>query len=398
MPRRCSATLRVAEPKTCTGAPASVAPFAAPVGPRPATLLQTIDEELVACVPDARESHPGSMLRTLEDELSVSALRWSGALGQRVLTLLDGSPWRLEAATAALQGIIHQLGTIASELSELYQEIEQERTRIQDTLADLLLPSETAPEEQRQTLTYRLSDPRLAAGLEQYGLLRFLRPDPPQPGDVRDRNRPEAWPNSRASSPNCGCHCGTGRTVRQRAVDVTSSTSGVESQAEAAQQARIVAAAFDDRLRANRSVVLVKLLTAGRWRRRPFCRTPAEGSDQLPVGEYRRCSAERAVPSAGSPDIRLLEQSVMPQLSHAGGGCRMLAVVPKSAAPEEWQQSLETTCRSLCLDPAGSAGGLFLCREVEGLSLSIIEEEISSSRESLSQVADRLHTRTDVEW
>ena len=76
----------------------------------------------------------------------------------------------------------------------------------------------------------------------------------------------------------------------------------------------------------------------------------------------------------------------------------MLAVVPDGLSTAQWKQKLEDEfgdCVSIC---PSTDQELFVCCEVVGIKNEAILSQIADQNPHVSEIADRLHTRIDIEW
>ena len=93
-----------------------------------------------------------------------------------------------------------------------------------------------------------------------------------------------------------------------------------------------------------------------------------------------------------------LWEAARPHLSNVGGGRRVLAVVPDGLSTAQWKQKLEDefgNCVSIC--PSADQE-LFICCESVGITNEAILSQISYQQPHLADIADRLHTRIDINW
>lgn len=92
-------------------------------------------------------------------------------------------------------------------------------------------------------------------------------------------------------------------------------------------------------------------------------------------------------------------EQAQPNLSHVGGGRRILAVLPSYLPTADWQRGLERrfgNCVTLSVRPDDAE--LFVCCEVEDIRLEAIIDRLADNDPAVSEMATRVHTRTDVAW
>jgi hypothetical protein len=91
-------------------------------------------------------------------------------------------------------------------------------------------------------------------------------------------------------------------------------------------------------------------------------------------------------------------EAAAPGWSACSGGKRLLVVAPSKGERETFESQLGESVKepfNLIFD---ADNDLLFCYETEAMPLAEIAHEIMQSRHDLAQVADRLHTRIDVDW
>jgi serine/threonine protein kinase len=91
-------------------------------------------------------------------------------------------------------------------------------------------------------------------------------------------------------------------------------------------------------------------------------------------------------------------KSATPRLLEHGGTRRVLMVVPRDAVGNAGQADVARLVGTDVSLVAGSDNNLTMCVEVDGLSLPYIAADIIRYRQDLKELADRVHSRTDVAW
>lgn len=90
--------------------------------------------------------------------------------------------------------------------------------------------------------------------------------------------------------------------------------------------------------------------------------------------------------------------SARPKLLNVGGGKRVLAVVPDTAAAESWKTMLQGefgACISTC---AVKANDVCVICETEGVALPAAIDSLTHMRPHVLELAGRVHSRQDVPW
>ncbi len=90
--------------------------------------------------------------------------------------------------------------------------------------------------------------------------------------------------------------------------------------------------------------------------------------------------------------------SARPKLLNVGGGQRVLAVVPDTAAVESWKSMLLSefgACISTC---AVKAKDVCVICETEGVALPAAIDSLTHMRPHVLELAGRVHSRQDVPW
>jgi hypothetical protein len=87
-----------------------------------------------------------------------------------------------------------------------------------------------------------------------------------------------------------------------------------------------------------------------------------------------------------------------PHIVTSGSGKRLLVVLPETKRNSTLQDELDGLIDESLNVVYDDDSDLVFCYEVEGLALREIADQVLDGRYDLSQVAERLHTRTDVDW
>lgn len=88
-----------------------------------------------------------------------------------------------------------------------------------------------------------------------------------------------------------------------------------------------------------------------------------------------------------------------PRLFNAGGGHRVVAVLPPSASEEDWKQKLNEVfgdCASTVVREGQTE--LVVAVEAEGIQIETILDNYRHKNPRLMEIAGRVHTRVDVDW
>lgn len=105
-----------------------------------------------------------------------------------------------------------------------------------------------------------------------------------------------------------------------------------------------------------------------------------------------------------SRDEQLAKQSetfpanAKPKLQNVGGGQRVLAVIPDTAAGESWKSLLQNefgACVSAC---STSTQDVSVICETEGISIPAAVDALTHMRPHVLELAGRVHSRHDVPW
>ena len=91
-------------------------------------------------------------------------------------------------------------------------------------------------------------------------------------------------------------------------------------------------------------------------------------------------------------------EAAQPKLRQCGGAKRLLVMLPKGSA---CVRPLELMHRELNETPSAATncdGDLVICYELEQMSLTQAAVTLIDGRRDFAEFADRLHTRTDVNW
>jgi hypothetical protein len=96
--------------------------------------------------------------------------------------------------------------------------------------------------------------------------------------------------------------------------------------------------------------------------------------------------------------VKSAAESINSPWLHCGGGVRRLVVLPDSQRPaetiNECEQAVGGSCTVL-FDPEAQPA---VCIEAADIPLRQILDDVCEGRNDITQVAERLHTRIDVEW
>ncbi|MDA1051841.1 MAG: protein kinase [Planctomycetota bacterium] len=89
-----------------------------------------------------------------------------------------------------------------------------------------------------------------------------------------------------------------------------------------------------------------------------------------------------------------------PQLFECGGDYRYLVVAPQSAGtwPENWAEPFAAAAGAPISRSAATDDALVVCCESQRVPLQNVVAQLVGTRSDLIKVANRLHTRIDVEW
>ena len=89
-----------------------------------------------------------------------------------------------------------------------------------------------------------------------------------------------------------------------------------------------------------------------------------------------------------------------PLLLECGGDCRYLVVAPKAVDtwPSDWKQPFDNAAGVSTSLVAGTDDSLVVCCESQRVPLQNVVANLVGTRSDLIKVANRLHTRIDVEW
>jgi serine/threonine protein kinase len=93
-------------------------------------------------------------------------------------------------------------------------------------------------------------------------------------------------------------------------------------------------------------------------------------------------------------------RAAVPRLRECGGDSRFLLVAPPSAGtwPDTWRQPFEAAAGVSATLAAGTDNALVVCCEMQRVPLQNVAAHLVGTRSDLVKVANRLHTRIDVEW
>ena len=93
-------------------------------------------------------------------------------------------------------------------------------------------------------------------------------------------------------------------------------------------------------------------------------------------------------------------RAARPHLMECGGECCYLLVTPQStdAWPDAWQHPFDEAAGATSSLAVGADDRLAVCCELQAVPLQNVVACLAGSRSDLLKVANRLHTRIDVEW
>jgi serine/threonine protein kinase len=104
-------------------------------------------------------------------------------------------------------------------------------------------------------------------------------------------------------------------------------------------------------------------------------------------------SGERNRTQSGFP------QSARPRLFNTGGGQRVLGSIPETASQEDWLAKLNGVFGDCVATTAGrDQSMLAVTCEIEGISIETILNNFRYKNPRLMEVAERVHTRVDIDW
>ncbi|MDA7978484.1 MAG: protein kinase [Pirellulales bacterium] len=108
--------------------------------------------------------------------------------------------------------------------------------------------------------------------------------------------------------------------------------------------------------------------------------------------------------ASGAPDgqppkqDRSFPKSATPLLANAGGGRRILALIPKSASIDLWKKNLTETFGDCVSVRQVQTNRVNVYCEIEGIEISKIIDQLLQFHPHIGEIADRIHTRNDVQW
>jgi hypothetical protein len=91
-------------------------------------------------------------------------------------------------------------------------------------------------------------------------------------------------------------------------------------------------------------------------------------------------------------------QAAHPVLTSIGGGRRVLAVLPESVAFESWSEKLGDEFGDCVTVRKTADDQLTVYCEVEGVAFETVLAQFTQHNPYLVEVAERVHTRNDIEW
>jgi hypothetical protein len=87
-----------------------------------------------------------------------------------------------------------------------------------------------------------------------------------------------------------------------------------------------------------------------------------------------------------------------PLLCNVGGHRRVLALLPRTTAAENWKTRLQAEFGNCVTIRQGDRREVTAYCEVEGIQLPDVIEALTSLRPRVAELAQRVHTRTDIAW
>jgi hypothetical protein len=178
------------------------------------------------------------------------------------------------------------------------------------------------------------------------------------------------------------------------ASELPSGEDGSAPLSDAASSVAFLASAFEERVRTNPRLRPSSLFGGG-----------GEAAQRMlaSLGDEAARFLQIHLAASDAPDDAAAagpacEADAMPRLMNLGGGCRLLGVARDAASLTICKRKLEATfgdCVTIQRDPGVDP---FTCCEVEGIDIESIISQVARGDARLTEMASRVHTRTDIQW
>ena len=364
------------------------------------TLLQSIDADISPAAndnPEADTQSPRAVLSTVQDLLKASVQKAKQSIRAHLLSQLDYRQGCLSTTAESTNDLAARLDALLAQCAELLARIDGERKELWRSAAfgqaepEASQPQPTPAAEQIRTLCHRYCVVRYCE-LAWQCVIRYVT-------EVRDLTK-------EISTELVNLRFGFRKLderfeqqIHEHSVAATNDSESAEPCQPAAipELAESTLDAFAETIRKNGELQLAQLLAGDQE-----CTRIASWMKEHAIGFlkeeafFHHARSEKAdadaAPSCPLPIV------TKPHLSQVGGGGRILAVVPDDIPMQQWLSRVRQEFGD-CVSTSSSAGeALFICCEVQGISLDTVIAQLSNHDSQLEQAAWHLHTRTDVEW
>jgi hypothetical protein len=361
------------------------------------SLVEVLDRDFL---PESQEvnqaDHPSVILQHLQQQLQTSAQKCVFAIQTDLLTSIDTHATRLDAGREALGDIVFRLDATLDRLLPLLKRIRSDLEQIRLTATH----DTSASNEPYMCPTHPtgVASDESRALYQRYYLLKFCegiwRCSIEYVRTIRDNVSKTAIVFASLDEQLQRLEDRFARVPSANEIEHPADTpSAISSPAPS------VIKAFDHQLRTEGNVKLAELIS-------PEPQSTLEALAGLlrnaAVGFLAERGDDPHAVATNTGNIIDQEQgfveAVTPRISFAGGGRRILAVLPGQTPPRTWQQKLADKFGSCVTIQQHACRDVFACCEVEGLAVRSVVGGLTCDQPTVVDMAFRLHSRVDVEW
>ena len=101
---------------------------------------------------------------------------------------------------------------------------------------------------------------------------------------------------------------------------------------------------------------------------------------------------------ASEPNLKEFPESAWPFFRKIGGRRRVLGTIPNGMDTREWKQTLSKEFGNCVAVRESSHQQVSVVCEFDGIPLESVLSRLTGSNPHIADVADRIHTRIDIDW